>query len=358
MTDCLHNFSAGPAALPLPVRTALAEALGTDVSPSIAEISHRGARFGAIAEELQARLRALTGIGPEHHIVLLQGGASQQFAQIPMNFAHQHSAGYLITGHWGMKALREARRVGAATVVASAESDGFVDVVDGFSAGSFDGPLAYLHYTGNETIEGVQYADPPSTEWPLVADMSSEFLSRPYPYSRLAVAYAGAQKNLGIAGLTVVLIREDLMARGAEHLPSYFDYRQWVQQGSMLNTPCTVAWFAALETLKWIEAEGGLTVIAARNAEKARRLYAQIDASDFYRNPVVPRARSVMNVPFWLADDTLSTQFVAAAEGEGLLGLKGHRAVGGLRASLYNAIGLEAVEALVAFMKDFEKTYG
>lgn len=358
MAETIHNFSAGPAALPSPVRAALADALKVGPQPSIAEISHRGARFGEVADELVARLRRLTGVGGSHHVLLLHGGANLQFAQIPMNFASDRVAGYLVTGHWGQKAHQEAARVAKARVVSSSEAAGFIDTVH--SDGESDQELAYLHYTGNETIHGVQYAEPPTSSAPLVADLSSEFLSRPYPYQDLALAYAGAQKNLGIAGLTVVLLRQDLVDGAGERkgLPAFLDYRRWIDQDSMFNTPCTLAWFAALEMLRWIDDQGGLQEIAARNVSKAERLYAQIDRSGFYRNPVAPHARSIMNVPFWLADESLTPEFVQSAEAAGLLGLKGHRAVGGLRASLYNAITVDAVSALVEFMQEFERTHG
>lgn len=367
MAEPITNFSAGPSALPTPVRAALAEALKPSSIPSIAEISHRGARFGEVAEALEDHLRRLTGVGDSHHILLLHGGANLQFAQIPMNFAGAaaggRAAGYLITGHWGQKAVQEAKRVGPARVIASTEAEGFVDTVEASEEPDL-AEVAYVHYTGNETIQGVQYPLPPDSTLPRVADLSSEFLSRPYPYQDLALAYAGVQKNLGIAGLTVVMLSKAwIEAMGPEPppgLPAFLDYRQWIRQDSMFNTPCTWAWFVALEMCRWIEGEGGLGEIAARNAAKAAALYAQLDGSDFYHNPVQPRARSVMNVPFWLSNENaaLTPEFVAKAEAHGLLGLKGHRAVGGLRASLYNAIDLNAVHVLVDFMKEFERTHG
>ncbi|TVQ27916.1 MAG: 3-phosphoserine/phosphohydroxythreonine transaminase [Wenzhouxiangella sp.] len=349
------NFSAGPAALPGPVRERLAEALRPDQrgTPSVAEISHRGARFGAIAEELLARLRALTGVGDEHEILLLHGGANLQFAWLPMNLAVGRTAAYVLTGHWGEKALAEARRVGPAEVVASAADGGYVDLPE---LGHLPPDSAYLHYTGNETIHGVQYPAPPVVGVPLAADLSSEFLSRPYPYDALGFAYAGAQKNLGIAGLTVVLIRRDLLDRIPDGLPKYLDYRTWASSGSMYNTPATLAWYVALEVLRWIEDGGGLSALGTRNAARASRLYAAIDASEFWSNPVAEHCRSVMNVPFFAADERLTMAAVAAAEDAGLIGLKGHRALGGLRASLYNAVDDEAVETLIDFLKEFERS--
>ncbi|MEE4639654.1 MAG: 3-phosphoserine/phosphohydroxythreonine transaminase [Wenzhouxiangella sp.] len=353
----IHNFSAGPAALPGPVRERLAEALAPSPggSPSVAEISHRGKRFLAIAEELEQRLRRLMGVGDEHAVLLLQGGANLQFAWLPMNLARERTPAYLISGHWGQKALAEALRLGQAEMVGSSEDEGFVDLPE---MGHLPADCAYLHYTGNETIHGLQFASPPAVGVPLAADLSSEFLSRPYPYADLGMAYAGAQKNLGIAGLTVVLIRRDLLERIPADLPRYLDYRTWVDSGSMYNTPATLAWYVALETLRWIEHSGGLAAMAERNQAKAQALYGAIDASDFYRNPVASHARSVMNIPFWTADEALVGTFVDEADKAGLPGLKGHRALGGLRASLYNALDLDAVRALVDFMQDFEQRRG
>jgi len=357
MAQRFHNFSAGPAKLPDPVRAALSEALApaADGTPSVAEISHRGKRFLEIAEELESRLKDLMGLGDQHALLLLQGGANFQFACLPMNLAATGTAAYLISGHWGQKALAEARKIGPAVTAGSSEARAFHVLPE---VESLPDDCAYLHYTGNETIHGLQFARPPSADAPLAADLSSEFLSRPYPHADLAFGYAGAQKNLGIAGLTVVWIRKDLLERIPDGLPSFLDYRTWVKADSMYNTPATLAWFVALETLRWIERQGGLAAMAARNRAKAERLYAAIDESRFYRNPVARSARSVMNVPFWTADEALVPAFVAAAEATGLQGLKGHRALGGLRASLYNALELESVEVLIDFMREFERSHG
>ncbi|MGY6631861.1 MAG: 3-phosphoserine/phosphohydroxythreonine transaminase [Wenzhouxiangella sp.] len=357
MTHRIHNFSAGPAALPPLVRERLSEALkpSGDGQPSVAEISHRGARFGAIAEELVERLRRLMQLGDEHEILLLQGGANLQFAWLPMNLAAGRLAAYTLTGHWGEKALAEARRLGRAECVASSADGGFTDLP---AIAALPPDCAYLHYTGNETIHGVQYPAPPQVSVPLAADLSSEFLSRPYPYADLGFAYAGAQKNLGIAGLTVVVIRRDLLERIPDNLPKYLDYRSWVDSASMFNTPATLSWYVALEVLRWIDSVGGLEALAQRNARRAQRLYQAIDDSDFWSNPVAGHCRSVMNVPFFAADDSQTQAAVQAAEAAGLLGLKGHRALGGLRASLYNAIDDDAVESLIDFLKEFERSRG
>ncbi|NBB93115.1 MAG: 3-phosphoserine/phosphohydroxythreonine transaminase [Gammaproteobacteria bacterium] len=353
----MHNFSAGPAMLPPEVRERLSDALApaADGTPSIAEVSHRGPRFTAVAEELHQRLRKLTGIGEEHAVLLLHGGANCQFAQLPMNLSADRTAAFLISGHWGQKALAEAERVARTQLVGSSEESGFTDLPE---MGHLPADCAYLHYTGNETIHGLQYEQPPRVAVPLAADMSSEFLSRPYPYRDIAVTYAGAQKNLGIAGLTVVLVRHDLLERVPDTLPRFLDYRTWAKDLSLYNTPASLAWFAALEMLRWIERSGGLEAIAERNRAKSEVLYRAIDASDFWSNPVAEHCRSVMNVPFWPAEESLVMPFVDQAEAAGLQGLKGHRALGGLRASLYNAQTLEAVETLVEFMREFERRHG
>jgi phosphoserine aminotransferase len=309
----------------------------------------------AIAERLQAGLRRLMGVGDTHEVLLLQGGAHLQFAMLPMNFARGRTAAFSITGHWGEKAFAESARIVETRLVASCAEDGYRDLPE---LGHLPADAAYLHYTGNETIHGVQYAEPPVAAVPLAADLSSEFLSRPYPYADLGMMYAGAQKNLGVAGVTIVLVRRDLMERIPDDLPGFLDYRTWADSDSMKNTPCTFAWYVALDVLDWIDSLGGLEAVERRNRDKADHLYAAIDASGFYSNPVDPAARSVMNVPFVLADDALTMRFVEDAAAEGMPGLKGHRAVGGLRASLYNAVEPDAVTALVDFMQEFERRHG
>ena len=352
-----HNFSAGPAVLPVVVREKLSQALAprTDGQPSIAEVSHRGPVFAAVAEELNERLRRLMGLVDDQHLLLLHGGANLQFAWLPMTVASGRIPAYLTSGYWGEKALAEARRIGPAEEVGSSKAIGFTDVPE---MGHLPERCAYLHYTGNETIHGVQFERPPVAAVPLAADLSSEFLSRPYPYRELAFAYAGAQKNLGIPGLTVVVIRQDLLDRSPDTLPNYLDYRKWVNSNSMLNTPATLAWYTALETCRWIDSCGGLAFFQKRNRERAQRLYDVIDRSDFWSNPVAGHARSVINVPFFPADAKRSPDVVSKAESAGLLGLKGHRALGGLRASLYNALDNAAVEILIDFLGDYERRYG
>lgn len=364
MAEVIANFSAGPAALPAPVRQIIAEglALTADGQPSPVEISHRGARFLELYEELLARLKAALDVGDSHEVLLLQGGANQQFAQIPLNFAYQKTPAYILSGHWGEKALAEAQRIGQAVVAGSTQDNGYRDIP---TLATIDADWAYLHYTGNETIHGVQFNAPPAlgeVRVPLVADLSSEFLSRRYDFSQLSGFYAGAQKNLGVSGLTVIGLSKQWLdqSKACQHpnLPAYLNYHVWLSTDSMFNTPTTFAWWVALEMLRWIEREGGLDIMAERNQQKAYILYQCIDQSDFYTNSVNPAVRSVMNVPFWIHDHALEPIFVKQAEVAGLLGLKGHRAVGGLRASLYNAIDQNAVLALVEFMKEFERSHG
>ncbi|HEY7906048.1 MAG TPA: 3-phosphoserine/phosphohydroxythreonine transaminase [Wenzhouxiangella sp.] len=362
MPEVIANFSAGPSALPRAVRQIIAEGLQlkSDASPSLIEVSHRGPAFGEVAEALREQLCQLMELDGKHELLLLQGGANQQFAQLPLNFAQSRPPAYLLTGHWGEKALAEAERIGPVVVAASAADRGYTGLPE---IEQVDADWAYLHYTGNETIQGVQFDQPPSVaSVPVVADLSSEFLSRPYPYSSLSGFYAGAQKNLGVAGLTIVGLSKEWLAEITESqtraLPKFFDYRAWVESDSMFNTPTTFAWWVALEMCRWIDLKGGLEAIDQLNQQKSDRLYQCIDASGFYQNPVEHTARSVMNVPFWLHDAALESVFVEEANASGLLGLKGHRAVGGLRASLYNAIEDQAVVALVEFMREFERQHG
>jgi len=363
MPEIVANFSAGPSALPPSVRNSISQALACapDCAPSLIEVSHRGARFLSVYEELLHRLKELMGVGDTHEVLLLQGGANQQFAQFPLNFGATKPPAFLITGHWGEKAFAEAKRIGPAKVFATSKSSQYTQIP---ALSEIDDACSYLHYTGNETIHGVQFDAPPRLKQParLVADLSSEFLSRRYDFCALAGFYAGAQKNLGVAGLTIVGLSKDWLCERQSHahpnMPDYLNYQAWVDSASMLNTPVTFAWWVALEMLRWIEAEGGLDGLEARNTRKAERLYGLIDGSDFYINPVQASVRSVMNVPFWIHDGNLHAMFVQRAEEAGLLGLKGHRAVGGLRASLYNSIEERSVIALTEFMKEFERCHG
>jgi phosphoserine aminotransferase len=356
-----YNFSAGPAALPEPVlRQAQAEMLDWDKArASVMEISHRGKEFVALAAESERDLRQLLQIPQNYKVLFLQGGATQHFAQIPMNFARrEQTADYVVTGAWGEKAAKEAKPLVNVRIAASSEADKFATIPPR-SEWKLDANAAYAHYTPNETIHGVEFHDIPDVgDVPLVADMSSNILSCPIDVSKFGVIYAGAQKNIGAAGLVLLIVREDLLARCPKDIPKIFNYAEHAANESMLNTPNTYGWYLASLVFKWLLAEGGLTAIAARNQAKADLLYGYIDQSNFYRNPVEKSARSRMNVPFTLPREELDAPFLKGAEAAGLMALKGHRAVGGMRASLYNAMPVEGVQALVDFMQDFAKRNG
>jgi len=357
-----YNFSAGPAALPEPVLERARDELldwGSERA-SVMEISHRSKSFIALAEKAEADVRALMGISDDYAVLFLQGGATQHFAQVPLNIAAPgQAADYLVTGAWGQKAVAEAAPYVTARVAASTEAGNFTDLP---SNGSWtvDPKAAYLHYTPNETIHGVEFHDVPDAgDVPLVADFSSTILSRPIDVSRFGVIYAGAQKNIGPSGLVLVIIRRDLMARAGQPRAKVLSYAAQAKDGSMLNTPPTLSWYLAGLVFDWLRGEGGLTVIGERNRIKAETLYAAIEASGgFYRSPVAVSARSWMNVPFTLKDEALDGAFLKQSEAAGLLALKGHRAVGGMRASIYNAMPLAGVQALCDFMADFARRHG
>lgn len=352
----IHNFGAGPTGLPLAVRERLADALKVplDHAPSLLEVSHRGARFLEVAARLRAGLRTLLGLGDSHELLLMSGGAQLQFALLPMNLASTGTAAYLESGHWSKTAIAQARAVSRVAIVGSEAERGFTALP---SLGPIPADAAYLHYCGNETIHGVQFPAPPGSDAtiPLVADLSSEIFSRPYPFERLAVVYASAQKNLGIPGLTVVAVRRDLLERVPHSLPTILSYRSWAEADSMPNTPATAAWIATTEMVEWIQREGGLTAMAARNTAKATLLYDCLDRHDCFEVPVAREARSQMNVVFRLKDRAREPEFLKAANGAGLLGLEGHRAVGGIRVSLYNAVELASVQVLVAFLEAYAR---
>jgi len=355
------NFAAGPAAVPEAVlRQAQAELLEWHgARASVMEISHRGSLFAELAAESERDLRLLLDIPGNYKVLFLQGGATQHFAQLPMNLAAGGQvADYVVTGHWSEKAVREAAPVARINVAASSAAGNFRSLPQ--RAGwQLSGNAAYVHYTPNETIHGVEFRSIPDVGGaPLIADMSSSILSQPIDVSKFGVIYAGAQKNIGAAGLVVMIVREDLLARCPPSLPKIFNYAEHAAQGSMLNTPNTFGWYLAGLVFKWLRAEGGLEAIGARNRAKAELLYAYIDSSGFYSNPVARDARSRMNVPFTLAREALNGAFLAESEAAGLLALKGHKAVGGMRASIYNAMPLEGVQALVDFMRDFARRHG
>src|SRR5579862_9309302 len=315
---------------------------------SVMEVSHRSKAFVAAAEEAEQLLRELLGIPDGYRVLFLQGGASGQFAAIPMNLAHADaSADYLNTGAWSKKAIAEGQRLLASVNVAADEAPSKYTTVPAPDALRLNRAAAYLHYTVNETIGGVEFPYiPDSAGVPLVADMSSTILSRPIEVSRFGLIYAGAQKNIGPAGLTVVIVRAELIGRARAGTPSVWDYGAMAAEGSMLNTPPTFAWYCAGLVLRWLKSQGGLAVIGARNRAKAQLLYRAIDESPFYSNPVAPQCRSWMNIPFTLAAPELDARFLNAARAAGLANLEGHRSVGGMRASLYNAMPLEGVQAL------------
>lgn len=357
----VHNFSPGPAALPLPVlERAREELLDYDGrGMSVMEMSHRSPEFIAIAERAEADFRELLGIGDDYHVLFLQGGATLQFSMLPLNLAQADSVvDYVHTGSWGTKAIAAARKLCQVNVSATSEDANFT-----YAPPPADWRLtpgaAYVHVTGNETIGGVEYHDYPSDLGaPLAADLSSTLLSRPLDVSRFGVIYAGAQKNIGPVGLTVVVVRKDLAGRARPDTPEMLDYLAHAKAGSMMNTPPTYNWYLAGLVFAWLKDLGGLTVMAERNRRKADRLYAAVDASNFYRCPVREADRSWMNVPFTLADPALDRRFLDEAEAAGLANLKGHRSVGGMRASLYNAVSEEAVDALIDFMAAFERDAG
>jgi phosphoserine aminotransferase len=356
------NFSAGPAALPLAVleraRDELLDWQGSGAS--VMEQSHRGQRFIAMAAEAEADLRALLAIPDDYAVLFLQGGATQHFAQIPMNLASEGDvADYIDSGHWSSKAINEASPYVKVNVAASAKADDYRRLPSRASW-QLDPRAAYVHYTPNETIHGVEFHDVPDTgAVPLVADMSSNILSQPLDISRFGLIYAGAQKNIGPAGLVVMMIRRDLLQRPGRPMARIFRYAEHAAAHSMLNTPNTWGWYLAGLTFQWLLAQGGLAEMARANHAKAALLYQGIDDSGgYYCNPVEPAARSRMNVPFTLHDSALDTVFLRESEDAGLLALKGHKAVGGMRASLYNAVPLAAVEALTGFMREFTQRHG
>jgi phosphoserine aminotransferase len=354
------NFSPGPAALPEEVleqaRDELLDWHGSGAS--IMEVSHRGKDFSALAAETEADLRELLAIPPHYRVLFLQGGATAQFAAVPLNLAEDGGvADYLDTGHWSRRAVHEARRFCRVNIAADAAASQYCALPERATWRLTPG-AAYLHYTPNETIGGLEFPYVPESPAPLVADMTSTLLSRPIEVGRFGLIYASAQKNIGPAGLCVVIVREDLLGRPATRAPAVLNYGLMADDNSMLNTPPTLSWYLAGLVLKWLRRQGGLARMAERNRAKAERLYRAIDASGFYRNKVEPAFRSWMNVPFTLPRPDLDQPFVDEAARAGLLHLKGHRAVGGMRASLYNAMPPEGVDALVAFMDDFAHRHG
>lgn len=356
----LFNFCAGPAALPEAVLSkAQSELLDwRSKGLSVMEMSHRSAEFVEIAETAEADLRELMNISDDYAVLFLQGGATQQFSAAPLNLlGDKATANYVNTGQWSKKAIKEAKRYCDVNVVASSEDNNFASI-PAFDTWDIDENAAYLHYTPNETIGGVEFFWTPEVSMPLVADMSSTILSRPIDVDKFGVIYAGAQKNIGPSGLTIVLVRKDLLGKASPLAPSMLDYKVHADAGSMSNTPPAYGWYMAGLVFKWLKEQGGLTAIEAMNRRKYEKLYGFIDANDFYANPVELQSRSSMNVPFTVGDSSLDKVFLQQSEQAGLLNLKGHRSVGGMRASIYNAVSEAAVDALISFMDDFAKTNG
>jgi len=357
----VYNFSPGPAALPTAVLEKAQEELlnWRDSGMSVMEVSHRSRDFVALAAHAESTLRRLLQIPDNYRVLFLQGGATMQFAAVPLNLAGPDGkADYVLTGNWGTKASKEAARFLQVNIAASAEAANFTTIPEP-ATWSVTDDAAYLHYTPNETIYGVEFHDIPAvSDAPLVVDMSSTLLSRPLDVSRFGVIYAGAQKNIGPAGLTLVIVRDDLLDKARAETPSVVNYRVMADSESMSNTPPTLAWYLASLVFDWLEEDGGLTVMAERNQRKSAQLYAAIDDSSFYANPVTPAHRSWMNIPFTLADPALDPIFLEESAAAGLTNLKGHRSVGGMRASIYNAMPQAGVDALVSFMTDFENRHG
>jgi phosphoserine aminotransferase len=358
----VFNFSAGPAMLPQAVlEQAQQEMLDWNGSGmSVMEMSHRGKEFMSIAEQAEADLRELMGIPANYKVLFLQGGASSQFAMIPMNLMRGKTrADYINTGDWSKKAIAEGKRYCDLHVAATTEAGNFTTVPSQDELDLSGEAAAYVHYTPNETIRGVEFPYIPETgEVPLVADLSSTILSRPIDVSRFGLIYAGAQKNIGPSGLTVVIVREDLIGEVLDGTPSMFNYKIHADGDSMYNTPPTYAWYLAGLVFQWLKQQGGVEAMAKVNERKAKKLYDAIESSAFYNNPVAKDCRSWMNVPFTLANAELDATFLEEAKQVGLTTLKGHRSVGGMRASIYNAMPEAGIDALVAFMADFEKRHG
>jgi phosphoserine aminotransferase len=360
MTERIFNFSAGPAVLPVPVlEKARDEMLSLPgVGMSVMEISHRSKTFDAIHQSAKAGLKELLGVPEGYEILFLQGGASLQFSMVPINFLNGGSADYVLTGSWGKKAIKEAKKHGAASAAADM-ADSHYNRTPAQDELKLDADAAYVHVTSNETIEGVEWEEEPNVgNVPLVCDASSDICSRPVDVSKYALIYAGAQKNLGPSGVTLVILRDDLLQKIPDGLDTMLDYRTHAKADSLYNTPNTWGIYILNLVCDWMREQGGLDAIHKRNEEKARKIYEAIDATDFYRGHAVREARSIMNVTFRLPSEELEKKFTTEATAQGLDGLKGHRSVGGIRASIYNAFPVEGVDALVQFMREFERTNG
>ncbi|WP_085993848.1 3-phosphoserine/phosphohydroxythreonine transaminase [Oceanobacillus senegalensis] len=355
----VYNFSAGPSMLPLPVLEKAQKELVNykDSGMSVMELSHRSGLFSEIIKEAEQLLRELMNIPEEYKVLFVQGGASQQFAMVPMNLLTNGKADYVHTGSWSQKAIKEAKRFGDVRVIASSENEGFT-YIPNVDQHLIDPEADYVHITTNNTIEGTAFTNIPDTgDVPLVADMSSNILSEEIDVSKFGIIYAGAQKNIGPAGLTVVIIREDLIGNAPESCPTMLNYKTHSDKESLYNTPPTYSIYMAKLVFEWLKDLGGLKEMEKRNLEKSQLIYDAIEASTMFSSPVQKDSRSIMNIPFVSSSPELDAAFIKEAQEAGLETLKGHRSVGGMRASIYNAMPLEGVQSLVTFMKEFEKNH-
>jgi phosphoserine aminotransferase len=356
---CTYNFSAGPAVLPKSVMLrAQAEMIDWhDSGMSVMEMSHRGKHYMSIIEKVESDFRSLFNVPKNYKVLFLQGGAIAQNSMVPLNLLNGKKANYVVSGYWSKRSYQDALPFGDMSIAASSESIGYTKAPD-LQEWKIDSSASYIHFCSNETIHGVEYFDLPSVKTiPVVADMSSHILSRPVDISQFGVIYAGAQKNIGPAGLTIVIVRDDLLEVASPLTPSVFNWKTQAENQSMINTPTTYSIYMAGLVFEWLIELGGLAAIEKQNIKKAELLYNYIDSSDFYSNPIDIKNRSRMNVPFRILNEDLHASFVTGAENLGMIGLKGHRLVGGIRASIYNAMPIEGVQALVDYMKDFEKSH-
>ncbi|MEY3616632.1 MAG: Phosphoserine aminotransferase [Pseudomonadota bacterium] len=356
---CTYNFSAGPAVLPKSVMLrAQAEMIDWhDSGMSVMEMSHRGKHYMSIIEKVESDFRSLFNVPKNYKVLFLQGGAIAQNSMVPLNLLNGKKANYVVSGYWSKRSYQDALPFGDMSIAASSESIGYTKAPD-LKEWKIDSSASYIHFCSNETIHGVEYFDLPSVKTiPVVADMSSHILSRSVDISQFGVIYAGAQKNIGPAGLTIVIVRDDLLEVASPLTPSVFNWKTQAENQSMINTPTTYSIYMAGLVFEWLIELGGLAAIEKQNIKKAELLYSYIDSSDFYSNPIDIKNRSRMNVPFRIQNEDLHTSFVTGAENLGMIGLKGHRLVGGIRASIYNAMPIEGVQALVDYMKDFEKSH-
>ncbi len=357
----VYNFSAGPAALPLEVKKQIEAELydwnGTGCS--VMEVSHRSQEFIDMADENEALARELLNISNDYSVMLIPGGARLQYSMLPVNISSQQgSAIYAINGHWGKQAIKEAARFTQAVSTAPISNDVYADIPN-YDVSGLNPKADYFHYTSNETLEGVQWHKLPQTNGlPLCCDMTSDLLTREFDVNDYSMIYASAQKNMGIAGITFVIMRRDMIGKSNNLIPTMTDYKTYADTRSFYNTPPTFPWYVMLLVLRWVKSQGGVAAIQRNNQLKSSTLYNYVDQSDFYLNKVAPDCRSEVNVPFWLADESLNQKFLTESSVANLKALKGHMAVGGMRASIYNAIPMSGIEALIAFMQEFERTHG